>query len=85
MPTKTSTDYRNYKSWKAEKDRKEAVKKKKATKKKAIKKKPKKKKAIKKKAPSKSTPTNKELLNMVDERKLGKGANVSNKGRKTKR
>ena len=51
-----------------------------ATKKKIGKKKtPKKKKAIKKSI------SNKELLNMVDEKKLGKGANVSNKGRNTKK
>lgn len=43
-----------------------------------------KKKQSKKKA-SKKKISNKELLNMVDEKKLGKGANVSNKGRKKKK
>jgi hypothetical protein len=42
------------------------------------------KKKISKKKKSKKI-TNKELLGMVDEKKLGKGANVSNKGRKTKK
>lgn len=55
-----------------------------ATKKKITKKKAKKKIAKKKKA-IKKTITNKELLNMVDESKLGKSANVSNTGRKTKK
>ncbi len=52
----------------------------------AAKKKATKKKVIKKKGTKKKSKiTNKELLNLVDEKKLGKGANVSNKGRKTKR
>lgn len=56
-------------------------KKKKTTKKKVTKKKtPTKKKKSKKKSIS-----NKELLNMVDEKNLGKGANVSNKGKKSKK
>ena len=49
------------------------------------KKKGKKKLTKKKKGKKKSKITNKELLNLVDEKKLGKGANVSNKGRKTKK
>lgn len=49
----------------------------------AVKKKATKKKVTKKKATKKVT--DKELLNMVDESKLGKGANVSNTGKKTKK
>jgi len=36
----------------------------------------------KKKKSSNKTPTDKELLRMIDEKKLGKGANVSNTGKK---
>lgn len=49
----------------------------------ATKKKGTKKKVTKKKATKKIT--DKELLNMVDESKLGKGANISKKGTKPKK
>lgn len=62
--------------WKEKQDKKK--KSKKTPKKKAPKKKPSKKK------PSKKAPTMKQLLAMVDDKKLGKGANVSNKGKKSK-
>jgi len=42
-----------------------------------------KKKVTKKK--SNKTPTNKELLQMADEKKLGKGAKISKKGTKAKK
>ena len=50
----------------------------------AAKKKANKKITKKKGSKKKSKITNKELLNMVDEKKLGNGANVSNKGRRIK-